>query len=277
MPDISYPPPRPLSVGEVLDLSFRIYRATFVKCLLFGAASVIGNWLPRLYAASMGQGALQVIVAPKPDTTQKVLLVIGGLVSIVFSMAILKRQHLMATGSPIGGEVAVAIRRVPRMILFGILFSLIALACGLFIVPAFFTRGLARVALIAVLLLPLAYVVIRLSCAYTSLVVSDTGAVESLERSWRLTRGSFWRLTVIYTVAFILLLALYLISGSLTAFLYGVLGRGDVAMVMAAVAVVIVLVGALGAPLFTALGLAVLGDLSVRKEGADLAQRIAAS
>jgi hypothetical protein len=277
MSDVSYPPPRPLSIGEVLDLSFRIYRATFVKCLLFGALSVIGNSLPRLYAASTGQGALQVMVAAKPNATQNLLLAIGGLVSLVFSMAILRRQHLMATGSAIGGEVAVAIRRVPRMLLFGILFSLIGIACGLFIVPAFFTQGLARVALIAVLLLPLAYVVVRLSCAYTSLVVSDTGAVESLARSWRLTRGSFWRLTLIYSVALILLFALYVISGSLTAFLYGVLGRGDVAMVMAAVAVVVVLVGALGAPLFSALGLAVLGDLSVRKEGADLAQRIAAS
>jgi hypothetical protein len=63
---------------------------------------------------------------------------------------------------------------------------------------------------------------------------------------------------------------------AVTGLLYVVLGHGDVAVVSAAVAVVMVFVGALATPFYSALGLAVLGDLSVRTEGADLAQRIAA-
>jgi hypothetical protein len=38
-----------------------------------------------------------------------------------------------------------------------------------------------------------------------------------------------------------------------------------------------VLLGAIAAPFYSGLMLAVLGDLSVRREGADIAQRIAAA
>jgi hypothetical protein len=48
-------------------------------------------------------------------------------------------------------------------------------------------------------------------------------------------------------------------------------------MVTAFAGVVGVALGALATPFYTALGLAVLGDLSVRKEGADLEQRISAT
>ena len=68
MPETTlYPPPRPLSVGEVLDLSFRIYHRTFVKCLVFGGLAVVANWLPNLYAIARGQTALQSVVRPVTD------------------------------------------------------------------------------------------------------------------------------------------------------------------------------------------------------------------
>jgi hypothetical protein len=50
-----------------------------------------------------------------------------------------------------------------------------------------------------------------------------------------------------------------------------------VALITATLGVVSVAVGALATPFYTALGLAVFGDLTVRKEGADLAQRISAT
>ncbi len=277
MSETLYPPPRPLSVGEVLDLSFRIYRRTFVKCLVFGGLVVVANWLPNLYVIARGQTVVQSVVRPQSDPGYLAAAFIGMLLALVFPLAIIYRQYRMVTGQATGGELPRALRLLGRVILTLILYLLVGIACGLLIVPAFFTGGLTRYLLVAVLLLPMAYVLVRLMCAFTAMVIEDTGATGSLARSWELTGGSVWRLTAIYTVAVFLLLVLYIVIGSLTAFLYAVLGKGDVALIAAGIGVVTVAAGALASPYYSALGLAVFGDLVVRKEGADLSQRISAS
>lgn len=277
MPDTLYPPPRPLAVGEVLDLSFQIYRRTFVKCLLFGALAVVANWLPNLYSIARGQTVVQSVVSPTADAGHVVAAVVGFLLAILFPVAILDRQYKLITGQPPGGELARALRLLGRVILFTILFGLAVLASAFLLVPAFAVDGVLRYVLAAVLLLPMCYVIIRLLLGFTALVIEDTGASRSLSRSWDLSRGQVLRLTAIYSVAFFLIIALYIGIGSVTTFLYAVLGKGDVALIAAAVGVVTVAVGALASPYYSALGLAVFGDLVVRKEGADLSLRISAA
>jgi hypothetical protein len=277
MSETLYPPPRPLGVGEVLDLSFRIYRRTFVKCLVFGGLVVVANWLPNLYAIARGQTVVQSMVKPVADVPHSLILIIASLLAMVFPVAIVYRQYRMITGEAIGGELLRALRLLGRILLILILYALLSLACLLLIVPAFLASGLTRYVLIAVLLLPLCYVLLRLTSAFTAMVIEDTGAAASLSRSWELTGGSVLRLSAIYTVAIFLLLVLYIVIGSLTGFLYAVLGKGDVALIAAGIGVVTVAAGALASPYYSALGLAVFGDLLVRKEGADLSQRIAAS
>src|SRR5438132_573719 len=162
-----YPPPRPQSVGEILDSAFRIFRATLVQCLPYAIAAVIAGQLPNIY-----------------------------------------------------------------------------------------------------------YLVVALSCGGAVLLVTSRGPLASLVHSFRLTSGSFWRLTLIYTVAFVLLMVLYLVSGLLAGLVSVLLAHGDIAVITAATTVFVVILSAVGTPFFWALALAVLGDLSVRKEGADLAQRL---
>src|SRR5579862_787966 len=82
-----YPPPRPLSVGEVLDLSFQIYRRTFVKCLLFGALLVVARWLPNAYSIARGQSVAQSMLRPSVDAPHLVLLFVGLLLAFVFPVA----------------------------------------------------------------------------------------------------------------------------------------------------------------------------------------------
>ena len=277
MSETLYPAPRPLTVGEVLDLSFRIYRLTFVKCLLFGALAVVSNWLPNLYAMLRGRTVAQSLVRPPPDFGYGVLLTVGFLLAVVFPVAILYRQYRMATGQEPGGELARALRLLGRTILVSFLIGGACLLSLVFLVPAFAVTGPARYMLLAVLLLPAAYVIIRLACSLTAMVVEDSNATASVSRSWQLSQGNVLRLAAIYSVAFFLMLAIYAAVGSVTTLLYGILGRGDVALIAAAVGVVTVAAGALASPYYSALGLAVFGDLVVRKEGADLAQRIGAT
>lgn len=280
MADVQYPPQRQLSVGEVLDLSFRIYRVTVVKCLLFAGCGVIAGQLANIYRIVMGQtpapGAtpMELLRAELSDPKLWALYLVGAVLTAIFYAAVLLRQRAIITNGEVGGEVAAALRRVPALIGLGILVVLGAAAC---MIPAILTSGAARALLVLAATIALCYGLVAISCAQTVLLVEGAGPASSLARSWRLTAGSFWRLSVIYTVALIVLCVLYAVSAAVAAFVAGVLGRGDLAMVTAFAEVVGVALGALATPFYGALALAVLADLKVRKEGADLEQRITAT
>jgi hypothetical protein len=280
MSDVPYPPARPLSVGEVLDLTFRIYRATVVKCLLLAGAGVIAGQLANIYNVFTrhrpvaGAVTWDQIMAQMRDPAMWALYVVGAVLTAIFYAAVLLRQRAIIGGSAVGGEVAAAVRRLPALIGLGILIVLCGLLCGL---PALLTAGATRALLGLAALIALCYGFIAVSCSQTVLLVEGSGPAASLLRSWRLTTGSFWRLSLIYTVALIVLIVLYAVSAAVAGFLAGVLGRGDLAMVTAFAEVVGVALGALATPFYGALALAVLADLKVRKEGADLEQRISAT
>ena len=280
MTTLAYPPQRPLSVGEVLDLSFRIYRATAVKCLLFAALGVLAGQLVNIYAvakggtAAKGQDPWQVLLTQFADPKMIALYLFGLVLTIIFYAAVLLRQRRILGDGSVGGELAAAVRRLPALIALGVL----VVACFAAIcLPALLTGGALRVLLALAALIVLCYGFIAVSCAQTVLLIDDAAPVTSLRRSLRLTAGSFWRLSVIYTVALIILFVLYAVIAAIAGFLAAIVGRGDVAMVTAFTEVVAVALGALATPFYGALALAVLADLKVRKEGADLEQRISAT
>ena len=277
MANIAYPPPRPLSVGEVLDLTFRIYRASVVSCLIFAALGVIANQLPNLYSVSRGATLLQALLTPKNSLMLWSLMLAGALLGLVFTGAVVLRQYAIATGHPVGGELPRSLGRLPGLVLLMVLFGATFAVGAMFIGAAFIFSGMARVFLALLLCLPILYAVVAVSCSLTAMYVTPMGAAAAYVRSVRLTSGSFWRLSVIYTIGVIVLFVLYILTSGVIGMLMGILGRGDVALITATLGVVSVAIGALATPFYTALGLAVFGDLTVRKEGADLAQRISAS
>jgi hypothetical protein len=280
MSTVPYPPQRQLSVGEVLDLTFRIYRVTFVKCLAFATGFVIAGQLASVYAllkgrapgpGSAGMGGMLALLQ---DRTLIALYIVGIALTLIFYAAVLLRQFAIITDGAVGGELRAALRRTPALIGLGVLVALVCVAC---VLPALALAGPLRGLLMLVGVVVLCYVVVAISCAQTILLVEDMGPAASFARSWRLTTGSFWRLSVIYTVALIILIALYLVIVAVAGFLAGALAHGDVAMVTAFAEVIGIALGTLATPFYGALALAVLADLKVRKEGADLAQRISAT
>jgi hypothetical protein len=272
-----YPPPRPLAIGETLDLAFRIFRATVVTCLLFAGLAVIASELPTIY--NLVNHRVPVSLKSERDPIFWLLYVTGSVVALVLWSAILLRQFAVITGRvpDAGGELATALRRLPAQVLMGILTALAVMVW--FILAAPFSRtGMVGLGLVfLVLSIPATYVAVKLSCAWPALLLTGRGPATSLEHSWRLVTGSWWRLTAIYTVGLILLMVLYMLAGVVVLVVAIPFAHGDLAVTTAISAVVMVMLSALGTPFYTALLLAVYGDLAVRREGADLAQRIAAA
>jgi len=264
----------------VLDLSFRIYRATLVRCLLFATCGVIAGELAGIYALIKGSavtragGGMAGMLAQLRDPTFVTLYIVGLVLTLLFYAAVLLREHSIITGGNGDGELAAALRRLPALIGLLVLVGLGSVVCFL---PAIITGGALRALLLSAAVIVLCYAVVAISCAQTILLIDGEGPASSLARSWRLTSGSFWRLSVIYTVALIILIALYMVIGAVAGVLAAAFAHGDVAMVTAFAQVIGIILGALATPFYAALALAVLADLKVRKEGTDLAQRISAT
>src|SRR6516165_10507830 len=224
MSTVPYLPQRQLSVGEVLDLSFRIYRTTFVKCLLFATCGVIAGQLAGIYALIRGrnlaQGAAGMagMLALMQDPTLVALYVVGLVLTLIFYAAVLLRQRAIITDGAVGGELAAALRRTPALVA---LVILIALGCLALFVPVFVTGGALRGLLVLAGLVVLSYGLVALSSAMTVLLVEEAGPVASVTPSCRTAFGVFWRPSVTFAAALTILLALGSIDRALAAFVAG--------------------------------------------------------
>jgi hypothetical protein len=294
MSDILYPPSRPQSVGEILDLAFRIFGATLLKVLPYATFAVIAGQLPTLYDLATGRTLVQAVLTQSiHDPVWWTLYFVAVFGTIIMTNAVILRQYALATGraADTATELSRSARKIPGILLIGILIALGIVAC---VLPAGVLAGvlagasgiaargpgqasagfMLSFALLA--LLPASWLLVRWSCSGTVYLLGERGPGASMRHSWQLTAGSFWRLSLVYSVGLVLLLVLYALSsvvGGLVALLFA---RGDVAVITAAGAAVVVLLGAVATPFYWALALAVLGDLSARREGTDLAQRLTA-
>jgi len=293
MPEALYPPSRPLTVGEILDSAFRVFGVTLLRCLPYAALGRIAAQLPNIYYLLSGRARAIGLGTALTDPRWWAMDLIGLVLSAWLWSAMLLHQCSIVTRqrTVIGTELARATRKLPGVLLMLLMLSALFMA---FAIPLGAAMGLggagimrgslemaagAGVALLVALLMliPVSWLVLRWSCAVTVYVLDTTGPLESMARSWRLTSGSFWRLSLVYTVAVVLVLVLYALSLALTGLVALLMAGGDVAVITAVTSTSVVLLNAVALPFYSALALVVLGDLSVRKEGADLAQRIAAA
>jgi hypothetical protein len=299
MDNLLYPPARPQSVGEVLDAAFRIYGATLLKCLPYSFSSVVVGQLLSVYdllhrhdltPAAIHAAQMQRV----RDPLWWGLLVVLIVASTMFANAVLLRQYALATGraSDMRAELSRALRYAPGVLLMTllVLLAFVATLIPVMVVLAALggTAGFGHAApapssqiwmmigIFVAMLIAASWVVIKWVCSVPIYLFSERGPIESMSHSWQLTRGNFWRLSVIYSVGVVLLLVFYILASVAGGAVALFVGRGDFVLFLAVTSVVIALLAALFAPFYHALILAVFGDLSVRREGADLAQRISA-
>ena len=266
-----YPPARPLSVGEVLDLGFQIFKATLVKGLPYGICAVVAQQLPNIYALSTGATLRQTLGAGEPVGIG--LFVLGVLLALGAWSALLLRQRAIIEHRPtsIRAELGDAMRRLPSFAVATLLF--LVLVTGpftlLILVPQQY-RGGARVPLEVLSL----YLAILLSSTWPAVLFARLGPFAALRQSVHLVWGNWWRMAVFYIVGGAVVIVVAVLLGALIAAIVSSLGAGIPVMTSVFTEVANVL-GAVTAPFAGAMLLATYGDLRVRREGTDLQQRIA--
>jgi hypothetical protein len=181
---------RPLTVADLLDESFRVYRANFPVL----AAIAIATYLPQvaIVLASGTQdiytGVIQSIQYPNapPDSTLTGYTPLRSLISLLeypVQLGLAPFEYgapiLAATWTLLGYRVSLesAIRGLVRFFWPTVLVLLIYLAGSL-----------------TFLCFPVAFwLFTRLAFVLPALYAEQPGVGKALERSWELTRGKFWR------------------------------------------------------------------------------------
>jgi len=265
-----YPPARPLSIGEVLDLVIVIFKATVVRCLPYGICAVIAQQLSHIY--DLGSGAVrQPFGGGRPISIA--LSVLGALLALMAWSAMLLRQRAIIehTATNTRSELAETLRRLPSFAL-ATLLVFVAVG-GAFAALAVVPKPYHSVTLAPLVVLSF-YVAILLSCTWPAVLLAGQRPLGALRQSIRLVWGNWWRVSATYGVGAITVLVLGMLVGIVIALVVPAL-VSDIPVMTALFTDIASAMGAVVAPFVGALLLAVFGDLRVRREGTDLQQRIA--
>jgi hypothetical protein len=271
-----YPPPRPQSVGEVLDAGFQIFATTLLGSLPYGVLAVLAGQLVNVHD----------LIAGRPlrgfggtDFEWWAWYAAGMLLLLVVWGALWQRQATLAAGgassarAELRRSVAVSPTLIGLTLITGGALALVAALGGGAL--ALLGDPNALYLLVGVLLLPPAlYLVVVYLFAFAAAVLCGMPAMRALLYGAALLRGKWWRTFLMLIVLAIVILVLYLLVGTCAALVLSVTGVPDVAVVTAVSAAAAMVMGAVSLPFVNAMLLAIFGELRIRLEGLDLERRI---
>jgi hypothetical protein len=241
---------RPLSIGEILDTSFQLYRRYFVTLATIGVLCTAIPLMLDVYIEASGGRLAHALLA----VGSAVLLIVLNSVATAATVFVVSEGYL---GREVGAADALRMAApfAGRVIVAQILYSLLAfLGALLFIIP-----GLI--------------VLVSLALTAPALVVENLSSTAALGRSWSLTKGARWKMVGIFIPLFLLLvvpmIAVTVLVGVVAAII-GLDGGGDGAAIGVLGAAFAGLIQMLVYPLFNCALTIAYYDQRVRKEGFDL-------
>lgn len=265
MPNALYPPLKPRSFAELLDAVLQIFRLSLLKCLPYATVAIIAEQLSAFYYVSRGR--LPLLEGPVIDGNDPVgitLYGVGTLIFVMLSVTILLRQSAIAAGRPVkdSADLLDTVKRAPAIVAIALLGSA---AAAVFMLPALALAPTYRTAGIAVMLAPAIYVYIALSFSLPALVLARKGVLASLAYSFRLVRGNWWRVAGTYAIGLTVILTLSTLVAAIVSMAFSDSGPDDIPIGRAITAAATLAILAVGLTLFSALTLALFGDLQVRR------------
>jgi hypothetical protein len=175
--------------------------------------------------------------------------------------ALLLKQHAIGIGEQmsLGEAFQAALSRIPLLIVAAVLY---VLAC-----------------IVGTILLVVPGVILGLSLIlFMALVLFDgKGPVDALLASHKLVWGNWWRTCAVFTLAFILMLVIFMAVGIVAALVTPFIGMASPDFLVVTMAVQSTLSAAANVfmtPFTSAVLIALYWDLKLRKEGGDLAARV---
>jgi len=275
-----YPPDGPQTVGQVLDAGFRVFKASLVRCLLFGAMAMIAGQLPNIYSLVAGQ-PFDAYLHGEPITIA--LAVVGSIATVYLSAVMLLRQREVAQGRRQSTRVELrhALRRMPALL--GVVAVTLALLAVVPVSLYLLNRAsgispsshLALGIAVGVACLPILWLLPGLAMAVAVAVLTGNGFIASLREGIALVHGSWWRTMITFAVWVVLLAVFNFVAVIIIVMALPLIGATDVATVTAGTPVVFVALRAIGLPFLVAILLAVFGEQQARRQGVDLERRVA--
>ncbi|HJS92508.1 MAG TPA: glycerophosphoryl diester phosphodiesterase membrane domain-containing protein [Steroidobacteraceae bacterium] len=259
MPNALYPPPKPRSLGELLDAMLQIFRLSLLKCLPYATLAIIAGQLSTFYYLSRGR----MPVLDSNDPVGIALYGLGTLLALILWTAMLLRQSTIAAGRPVAGSADLldALKRTPAI---AAIVLLGGAAVAVVMMPALALAPPYRDAGLALMLAPAIYLGIALSFSLPALVLARKGVLASLAYSFKLVRGHWWRVALIYAIGLAAIWTLCLLVGEMAAMALSDNGADD-AVARAVTAAAILAVAAVGLTFYSAITLTLFGDLEVRR------------
>ncbi|HVY92006.1 MAG TPA: hypothetical protein VHA14_04625 [Bryobacteraceae bacterium] len=254
---------RPLSLGEILDRTFTLYRKHFL--LFFGIAAI-----PQIFVLALQLGILflgpasRSVQAPTPFAYFTGTVIVVGLLTFIAIMIATLFAH--------GGTIyTVSEIYLGRQITIGEALGRTRGNLG-FLVGVLLLNGIVVVLCLILLIIPGIWMACRLLICVPCALIEEKGPSDSLSRSFALTKGFAGRAFMIYLVYFVIALVVSLLfsvpfEGLILA------STGNLAMVRLWASI-----AQLGSTLATAITMPVIlissaifyYDLRVRKEAFDI-------
>ena len=205
MPPTSYAPQlRPLSVGEILDAGFRLLRyrfGTLILCVLVPVVPL--TIVATILQASTDENAFDLNTTTTSDSGASVVgallgaLLQGAAVGLAIAACIkVISAAYLGDRAEVGDSLRYGFSRILALIGTYILIILILIPCFI------------------ALIIPGIYMAVKLSVAFTAVVVERAGPGQSISRSFNLTRGNWWRVFGVVVVVFLIEAVLNFAIGS---------------------------------------------------------------
>ncbi len=249
-------PAEPQTIGKTLDAGFRLYFKSFKHILLFAAIFALVGLIPSLvHNPSDSWGGVQSL-----DDTLKLygIIFITQIFNNIFIIAMVWRIHSQTQAElcSIGDAFTMGLRRFIPLAILNILYMLAWIAGmllffipGVFLSVAFIYSGIA-------------------------MITENRGPIDALGRSWDMVKNNWWRTMVLVSVA----MMIYMVLLSVLALVFGItVAMSDPDTIVEftiylefANAVIILLI----MPLLASIMIAGFNDVVLRREGADLENRI---
>lgn len=265
-----------MSIGEVLDAGFRLYRLTLVRCLVLALLSVIVGQIPSAY--DLAQGTLTVPIDEK-GAFWWLLVVVTTAANIWVSVALFWRQWGVVQGRPatLREDLTTALRLWPPVFATTLLALLLIAAPGILIGIAWAAFDMmGRWLIIPWLVGLVVWVSLPAMMSVPVRLIEGLGPASSVSRAFTLMRGSWWRSSAIFTIALLVMLVFYTIGGLIGVLIAQLVGTADLAVMTVVTTIITAILGGIFVPFYTSITLVLLLELQVRRGGADIASRLSA-